>query len=166
MISKDFYKKPIFYYIIVPILIAVWPCFVALVWLPNSKKAFANEQKIYSDANTVMMDILGYDPERTKNPGTTPVAKGFDYVNAISDAARLCSIATPNITTQGTRTVEGKRMQDASVILQSVKIDSFANFIFLLQKRWANLECDSITLDKQKGYPDSWKITVKFRYHY
>ena len=166
MISKDFYKKPVFYYIFVPVLIAVWPCLVALVWLPNSKKAFANEQKIYSDANTVMMDILSYDPERTKNPGTTPVAKGFDYVNAISDAARLCSIATPNITTQSTRTAEGKKIQDASVILQSVKIDAFANFIFLLQKRWANLECDSITLDKQKGFPDAWKVTVKFRYHF
>lgn len=166
MIPKDFYKKAVFYYVLAPVLLAVWPCLVAFVYLPNSQKAFINEQKIYTDANTVMMDILTYDPDRTKSTAAKNPQKGFDYFTALSDAARLCNISTPTYNSQPKRLSEGKEIQDSTITLQSVPIETFANFLFLLQKRWANLECENIILDKQKGFPNVWKVTVKLRYHF
>lgn len=166
MISRDFYKKPVFYYILIPACLAVWPCLVAFVCLPNSKTAFANEQKIYSEANSVMLDILSYDYDRSKSSTIKNSVKGFDYFNAISDSARLCGISTPSINSSAARSIEGKKIQESTITLPSVGIDAFANFLFLLQKRWANLECQNISLDKQKGLPNSWKSTVKFRYYF
>jgi hypothetical protein len=166
MISKDFYKKPIFYYILIPVVAAVWPCSVALVYLPHSKKAFANEHKSYKDANEVMFNILFIDPDRSKSAGAKTTAKAFDYFTAVGDIAHSCGISTPTISSQPARMVENRKIQEATVILQKVDIASLANFLSALQKRWANLECESILLDKQKGLPDVWKATVKFRYHY
>jgi hypothetical protein len=166
MISRDFYKKPVFYYIFIPAVAALWPCSVAFVSLPHSRQAFINEQKSYSDANEVMFNILAIDPDRSKNANVKNPAKTFDYFTAVGDIARSCNISTPTISSQPARTVENRKMQEATVTLQKVNISSFANFLSALQRRWANLECESIILDKQKGLPDVWKATVKFRYHF
>ncbi len=61
---------------------------------------------------------------------------------------------------------EKEKTKNAAVILQKIDIKSFANFLSSLQTRWAKLECESIELTKQKGLPDSWKATLKFKYYY
>jgi hypothetical protein len=166
MISRDFYKKPIFYYILIPAVVAAWPFSVAFVYLPGANKAYEKEKASYKDANEVMYNILFIDPDRSKSSGAKTTAKEFDYFTAMGDVARSCNIPTPTISSQPARMVDNKKMQEATVILQRVDIAAFAGFLSSLQKRWANLECESLILDKQKGLPDVWKATVKFRYYY
>lgn len=165
MISRDFYKKPVFYYILIPACLALWPCLVAFFYLPNSKKAFEKEQQIYSEANSVMLDILSID-DRSKSPASANPVKGFDYYTALTDAARSSGISNPSIKSDPIRSIENKKIQESTVTLPGTGIGSFANFLFYLQRRWASLECENIQLDKQKGLPDVWKITVRFRYHF
>jgi hypothetical protein len=166
MIPKDFYKKSIFYYILVPAVLALWPLSVAIVYLPHTRQAYTKEQKSYKDANEAMFSILSIDPGRSGSSDAKADAGVFAYAVVIGDVARSCGIPTPSISSQPTRMIDNRKTQEATVILQKVEIAAFANFLSSLQKRWSNLECESIILDKQKGLPDDWKSTVKFRYYF
>lgn len=162
----DFYKKAIFYYILIPACLALWPTLVAFVYLPHSKKAEIYEQKLYNDMNDVMLNILTLDPDRSKRSSIKPTTRTFDYFTAISEAARSCGISSPKIDSHAERKLEGKKIQEADITLQGVGIDDLANFLFTLQKRWATLESQTINLDKQKGLPNLWSVTIKFRYYF
>jgi hypothetical protein len=166
MISRDFYKKPIFYYILIPAAAAVWPLSVALISLPQARQACVKEEANYTDANEAMINILTIDSGRSREAGAKNEIKEFAYAVAIGDVARACGIPTPTISSQPARLVDKRKTQEATVILQKVDIAAFAGFLSTLQRRWANLECESIIIDKQKGLPDVWKATVKFRYYY
>ena len=165
MISRDFYKKPLFYYILIPVLLGIWPCLVAFLYLPNSKNAYQRELQIYKDANNVMFDILTID-DRSKGTAPAGAAQGFDYIPAINDAARSSGILGPSIKSEPMRNIEGKKIQEATVTIPATSITNFANFLYNLQKRWATLESQTINLEKQKGLPDTWKITIRFRYYF
>jgi hypothetical protein len=164
MIPRDFYKKPIFYYIFIPACIALWPCLTELVYLPKAKKAYTNELKIYADANTIMFNILSID-DRSKGATSKNSGEGFDYYKTINAAANASGISSPTIKTEPIRTMQNKRFQEATVTLPGTRIEFFANFMFFLQKRWATLECESIVLNKEKALPNVWKPTIRFRYY-
>jgi len=159
---SDFYKKAVFYYIFVPVCLSIWPVMVALVYLPQSKKAQVTEQKTYSDMNDVMFSILTLDPDRAKGTSAQNSAGTFVYAVAINATANACGILNPKINALPER----KKIQDADITLQGVGIEAFANFMFTLQRRWAALECQSIVLEKQKALANNWLATLKFRYYF
>jgi hypothetical protein len=62
---KDIYKKPIFYYILVPVLIGLWPLWLFTAGLPGVKSNYEKDVVQYQDAEKLIKDILeNLDPQR------------------------------------------------------------------------------------------------------
>ncbi len=165
---KDIYKNPMLYYILVPCLAALWPLLVWAVYLPSAKGGYEQETAQYIEAQGKIATILGRDPTRLELADPNKTADKFDYATAVSDIARRCRIAATNYTVSSKpiRTSSGKKSQSATVILKQINIASFANFLFKIQLRWANLQCESVTLTQKKGLKDVWKVDLDFKYYF
>jgi hypothetical protein len=86
----------------------------------------------------------------------------------VTRAANLCKIPPGNwsSSSSGTMVSGGKKRQDARVELKSVGIVQAAKFLWTMQSMWVTLQCEAITLTKNKGTPDQWKADLRFMYHY
>ena len=165
---KDFYKNPVLYYILVPSLTALWPLVVASIYLPNTRSIAAAEAQQHEEAKVYMGQILELDPGRLDADSNKAEAKEFDYATAVGQIASSVGISSTSYTidSQQPRPSGGRKTRTATIILQKVDIKSFAEFLSSIQRRWANLECESIDIDRQKGLVDAWKVTLKFKYYY
>ncbi len=165
---KDIYKNPMLYYILVPCMAALWPLLVWAVYLPGAKSDYKQEESQYIEAKVTIAEILGRDPTRLEFADPNKTADKFDYATAVSDIARRCTIAATNYTVSSKpiRTSSGKKSQSAKVVLKQVPIASFADFLSKIQLRWANLQCDSVTLTQKKGLKDVWKVDLDFKYYF
>ena len=165
---KDIYKNPILYYILVPTVVALWPLFIRGVYLPDAERSWETEKAQYEKAQKIMAEILTLDPDRLQFADSRTAAAEFDYAIAVERIANLCKIPSTNyklssgiITTSG-----GQKSQSAQLVLKQVDITRFAKFLSTIQLRWANLQCERVTLTKQKGLPDTWKVDLGFKYYY
>lgn len=165
---KDIYKNPMLYYILVPCMAALWPLLVWAMYLPAAERDFKEERSQYDDANDIILEILALDPTRLELTDPNKNADKFDYATAVSDIARRCRIPATNYTVSSKpeRSSSGKKSQSATVVLKQVDISSFANFLSKIQLRWANLQCESVTLTQKKGLKDVWKVDLDFKYYY
>jgi hypothetical protein len=156
------------YYILVPCLVALWPLLVWAVYLPGAKGDYKQEAAQYLEAQLKIATILERDPTRLEITDPNKTADKFDYVVAVSDIARKCNISPIYYTTSSkpVRTSGGKKSQSATVVLKQIDIQSFANFLSKIQLRWANLQCDSVTLTQKKGFVDLWKVDLNFKYFF
>jgi hypothetical protein len=165
---KEIYKNPALYYILTPVIAALWPLLVWGVYLPAAKHKWQTETKQYDDAQQVITEILAIDPERLNFADTDGAAVEFDYATAIEKTAASCGIPPTDyrlssgiITSSG-----GQKSQSAKVGLKQVEITKFAKFLSAIQLRWANLQCTQVKLTKKKGLPDVWDIDLEFKYYY
>jgi hypothetical protein len=165
---KDVYKNPIFYYILVPCIAALWPLLVWVVYLPGAKRNLKDERSQYIEAQVTIATILGRDPTRLELTDPNKNTDKFDYATAVSDIARTCGISAINYTVSSKpiRTSSGKKSQSAEVVLKQVDITGFATFLSKIQLRWENLQCDSVTLTQKKGLVDVWKVDLDFKYFF
>lgn len=166
---KDIYKNPMFYYVLVPCLVALWPLLVWAVYLPAAEDDLKNGMEGYEKAQVTMDAILELDPDRLENDDPNKAADKFDYATAVSDIARRCGIPAANYTVSSKPirpSGSGKKSQSATVDLNNVSIARFANFLSTIQLRWANLECESVSLTQKKGLIDVWKVDMNFKYYY
>jgi cytochrome oxidase assembly protein ShyY1 len=165
---KDIYKNPIFYYILVPCLVALWPLLVWAAYLPGAKRDYKQEKAQYKEAEVKILTILRRDPTRLELTDPNKTADKFVYDTAVSDIARKCGISAMNYTVSSKprRSSGGKESQSAKVVLKQVDIKSFATFLSKIQLRWANLQCDSVTLTQKKGLVDVWKVDLDFKYFF
>ena len=165
---KDIYKNPILYYILVPILIALWPLLVWGVYLPNSEKNLHNEIKQCKQAQKIIDEILTLDPGRLEFSDSKIGAAEFDYATAVDKTASSCKILSTNynINSKPVRASKGQKSQSCHVELKQADITKFAEFLSTIQLRWANLQCEKATLTKKKGLPDAWKVDLDFKYYY
>lgn len=165
---KDIYKNPTLYYILVPCLVALWPLLVWAAYLPGAKRGYEQEAAQYVEAQVKIATILGRDPTRLELTDPSKTADKFYYATAVSDIARMCGISAMNYTTSSkpVRTSGGKESQSAKVVLKQVDIKSFSTFLSKIQLRWANLQCDSVTLTQKKGLKDVWKVDLDFKYFF
>ncbi|MDH4239087.1 MAG: hypothetical protein OEW48_05960 [Phycisphaerae bacterium] len=165
---KDVYKNPILYYILVPCIAALWPLLVWAVYLPGAKRNLKDERSQYIEAQVTIATILERDPTRLELTDPNKTADKFDYATAVSDIARMCGISAINYTVSSKpiRTSSGKKSQSAEVVLKQVDITSFATFLSKIQLRWANLQCDGVTLTQKKGLVDMWKVDLDFKYFF
>ena len=165
---KDIYKNPTLYYILVPCLVALWPLLVWAVYLPGAKRGYEREEAQYREAQVKILTILGRDPARLEFADPNKTADKFDYATAVNDIARMCGISAINYTVSSrpARTSGGKKSKSATVALKQVDITSFATFLSKIQLRWANLQCDSVTLTQKKGLVDVWKVDLDFKYFF
>ena len=134
----------------------------------GSKGDTKDEKNEYIEAQITIAEILERDPTRLELADPNKTADKFDYATAVSDVARRCGISANNYTvsTRPIRTSGGKKSQSALVGLKEVDITSFSEFLSKIQLRWANLECEVVTLVHKKGLKDVWKVDLDFKYYY
>lgn len=165
---KKYLKNPDFYYITVPVIIAVWTIFVWTVALPASQKKWDREEKQYNDAKKLVTEILTIDPERLNYKDQGNVSGEFDYTTTVDQFARLCAISPTNYSLMGGREIKhgGKKSKSADIIINETDVENLAKFISGLLIRWPDLQCEQLKLTKLKSGPDKWKATLKFTYYY
>ena len=165
---KKMHKNPVVYYIAVPVLITLWPLLILGVYLPSIEENLGEERDEYKRAQKVMEEILKLDPDRLSSAVNREGTAEFDYAKAVEEIASTCGISSTNynISSKPIRTTSGQKTQSAMVVLKQVDVTKFARFLSIIQLRWANLQCENVTLTKQKGLSDLWKVDIEFKYYY
>lgn len=165
---KEVYKNPILYYVAVPALVALWPVVICFVYLPDAEKTLGDEMKSYSEAQRKMAGILLLDPGRLNSGDPNTGSADFNYLVEVEKMARLCKIPAANYSfgSRPPRAPSGQKSQIANVELKDIDITRFARFLSTLQLRWANLQCEKVSLEKKKGSPDKWDVELGFKYYY
>jgi hypothetical protein len=166
---KDIYRNPILYYIVVPVLVALWPLLVWAVYLPNADDAWEEDTKQYEEGLRVIKDILGLDGSRLDNAAAANAAERFEYAIVIDKITRSCGISSRSykLSSKDPRISKaGQETQSCRVSIEQVDIGRFAKFLSTLQLQWPNLECETLKLTKVKGLPDAWKAELDFAYSY
>jgi hypothetical protein len=167
--NKDIYKNPLFYYVLVPVIVALWPLLVWAVYIPQTERKWENEKKNYEQAKQHINKILNIDKERLEYSSGNTVKEEFDYVVAIDKIARKCGIPASKYTISSKparRTADGQKTQSAMISLDGVSIKTLSEFLSTITLRWANLQCERIKIDKQKGLDDIWDVDMDLKYFF
>lgn len=166
---KKLIREPKLYYIVVPAVCALWPLWVGVFALPAAQSRWQQDTESYQKAEKVIEQIRKFDPDRfTAAPGQGKAAL-FSYPAAVEQVAQVCGIPSTEYKLQSSAVMkakEGQQTQDADVQLKQVDIAKFSKFLSIMQLRWADLQCVSLKLTKQKGAADLWKADMKFKYYF
>jgi hypothetical protein len=165
---KDIFRNPFFYYILVPLVVALWPLLVWAVYLPGAQHSCEQEKNEYTKAKEIMTEILDIDGDRLAfvDPNSSPAE--FSYANAFDRVATLCKIPAANykLSSGIIITSDKQKSQSAKVTLKDVDVARFANFLSMIQLRWAKLQCTQVKLTKKKALRDMWDVDMDFKYYY
>ena len=163
---RDIHKNPMLYYLLAPVLAAIWPVLVWWVYLPAAEQQAQDDRALCVEGQTYILDILKYDPERLTFSNDSDVAGEFTFAKAIDRVANLCAIRSSNHSySVGSIVTSGdKKTQNARVTLTDISIVQVATFLSRIQSLWVNLTCDKIKLTKKKGLPDQWDVEMTFWY--
>ena len=163
---KDLYKNPTLYYILVPVMMGLWPLVVRGLYLPQAKDTLDGEIEDSRVGQGKALAILMLDPDRfaDSNDGGAE----FSYATVVHKIAGLCNIPASKyrLTSGMIITKDKQKTQSAHLRLEQVGIIQFAKFLSLIQLRWGTLQCDSVKLSKVEGLPDIWTVEIKFKYYY
>jgi len=165
---KEIYKKPIFYYVLVPIVFGLWPIWLFTMGLPGSKKSLDKEINDYTEARKLIGEVLDLDPQRLDYAKTKKTGESFDYTTAIDQATRVCKILPTDykISSSPIRTIKGgQKNQDAAMTIDKIEIEKLTRFLSVMHMRWSSLQCTNLTLAKIKGEKDAWKVDMRFIYY-
>jgi len=165
---KDIYRKPIFYYVLAPVLIGLWPLWLLAMGLPGAKTGYENETAQYREAEQLIGQILNdLDPQRLDYAIAKKTKDEFDYTTAIDQVTKFCRIPASNykLSSSPIRKTKGEKSQDASMTIEKIDIEGFARFLSIMHTRWASLQCSNVTLAKIKGEKNAWKVDVRFIYY-
>jgi hypothetical protein len=167
---RDILKNPMFYYVLAPVLVGLWPLLVWFVYLPRMGKGLDSDIAQYGNAASCMSEILTLDPERVNmdRSGAMASPTEFGYGDAVNRVADRWHIGSRNCTFHVSDKVKisGKQTQEAKVILSDVDIVQACNFLSTIQSSWVNLECQKGELKKKEGAPDRWDVDLSFKYTY
>lgn len=164
---KKIFQETAFYYIIIPLIVALWPLLVWQRYLPRVSEKWNDEEKQFIEAGDLMKQILYMDGERLNFDDKKRQDK-FDYTTAVDTAARKVGISSADYTISS-KPIHGlgrNKTQDCQIVIRETDIERFAKFLSNIQTTWASLQCEKVTLSKKKGLPDSWKIDLTFKYYY
>ena len=165
---KDLYKNPVAYYIIIPVVTALWPLLIWGLYLPNAQKNWDLEKNEYTKAKKTIDEILSVDPARLDFADSVSNSVEFDYASAVDQIANFCGIASTDykLTSGAIITSGGQKSQSARISLKQIDITRFAKFLSIIQFRWASLQCENLKITKKKGLVNSWDIDMDFKYYY
>jgi hypothetical protein len=166
---REIYRNPIFYYLLIPGLVALWPLLVWGVYLPRAQRNLENDCRLLIDGQTCIVEILRLDPGRLDIiVDANQVTQEFSYGSAVDRVANLCKIPASNWTSSAGNIIksQNKKRQDAMVKLRDVSIVQAARFLSTMQMTWATLNCEKVKLTKKKGLPDQWDVDFSFTYYY
>lgn len=167
---KDIIRNPILYYVVVPVLVGLWPLLVWAMYLPRARQDVHEHIALYKKAEPIMMEILTLDPERLEFADANDTAAEFTYGGAVDWVASLCKIppTTYRVSASTIMTANNQRTQTAKVDLRQIDIARFAKFLSMIQLRWGNLQCERVKLTKKEGLADNdiWDMDIEFKYYY
>ena len=165
---KNIHKYSVYIYIIIPVLLAIWPVLVLAIYLPGAKEKLTNDISTYADATNTMLDILILSPERIDSEDPNKETIEFSYDTVVNEVASVCLIHPSNCkwNTGPIGTNKNNKTQSATVRLSNVNIISIAKFLSTIQSQWPKLVCNSIQLDKKPNRPDEWDALMDFKYFY
>jgi hypothetical protein len=165
---RDLHKNPLFYYIGIPLLLALWPLLIWAFYLPHAEKSWDSQKKQYEKAQKIITEILTLDPERLDLAGSKAGSADFDYAIVVEKIASMYHIASANykLSSGIILTTGGQKSQSANLTLKRIDLSRFANFLSTIQLRWACLQCTQIKLTKKKGLPDAWDVDLALKYYY
>ncbi len=166
---REIYKNPLLYYVLIPVLVGLWPLLVWGMYLPRAQKALNTDVRLYGDGYNCVMDMLRIDPERPNiTPGKGPRVKEFTYASAVDQVANLCKISPSSyiVNAGALSTSEGRKRQDAQIKLTNVSLAQVANFLVSMQSMWVTLQCQDLKLQRKKGMLDQWDVDFRFIYYY
>lgn len=170
MLMKDLYRNPILYYVLIPVLVGLWPLFVSAMYLPRAEQDVQEQIAHYEKIEPVMMEILTLDPGRLEFADVNDTAAEFTYGGAVDWVASLCKISPTvyNVSTSTIITANNQRTQSAKVDLRQIDVVKFAKFLSMIQLRWGNLQCERVKLTKKEGLADNdaWDVDIEFKYYY
>lgn len=165
---KDITKEPIFYYVLVPVILAVWPLWLFAFGIPNAEAGYKREVSQYNNAEKLITQILEIDPQRLDYANAKKNGDTFDYTTAIDQVTKVCGISPTNYKLSASpvrKTKGGQQNQDASMTIDRIDIESLAKFLSVMHMRWASLQCSNLTLSKIKGEKNAWKTDIRFIYY-
>jgi hypothetical protein len=162
------YKNPILYYIIVPILVGLWPLLIWGAYLPEAERRWNQEKNEYKKAQSIMLEILELDPDRLDFADSSNSDQEFDYAIVVDRIASQCGIPPTDYKFSSGPIIKaaGQKSQSAKVNLKGVDVTTFARFLSTIQLRWANLQCTRVKLTEKKGLSDVWDVDLDFKYYY
>jgi hypothetical protein len=164
---KDIFRNPVLYYILVPVIIALWPLLVWAVYLPETGRSLDRDIEQYKKAQKNIEGILSLDADRLQLADAKAGAVEFDYFNEVYRIATVSGIPHAKCKLNSGLIIPGEqKSQTAKVNFSDVDIVKFARFLSTIQLRWANLQCTRIRLSMNKGLPDSWDVDLDFKYYY
>ena len=165
---RELYRNPMLYYVLVPILVIIWPLLVWGYYLPKGQEALQKDQGLFSKAQDLMVELINKDPERLTAAEESQKLGKFTYAEAVDRVANLCRIPSGSWNQQVGPIVNsgGKRTQQARVSLSDVSVVQAAKFLSTIQAMWVTLTCDSVKLSKREGMPDQWNMDLNFKYDY
>lgn len=167
---RDIYKNPILYYIVVPVIVGLWPLLIWAIYLPDAQKDIHDQMDQYKQAEPIMIEILTLEPDRLEFADANDTAAEFTYGEAIDRIASLCRIPPSkyNLSSAMVMTTRGQKSQSASVDLKEIDIRKFARFFSMMQLRWPNLQCERLKLSKKQNLPDNdmWDVDMELKYYY
>jgi hypothetical protein len=167
---KDIYKNPILYYILVPILVGLWPLLVWAMYLPSAESDVQEQMAEYKKAEPIMTKIIDIDPGRLDFADPNDTAAEFTYGGAVDWVASLCKIppAAYGVSAPKIITVNNQKVQTATVDLRQIDIVRFCKFLDMIQLRWGNLQCERVKLTWKEGLAnkDLWDMDIEFKYYY
>jgi hypothetical protein len=165
---REVYKNPMLYYLLIPVLVGLWPLLVWGIYLPRSQDDLDSEIKLYGDGYNCVTEILRIDPDRPSMQSKGQGTREFSFGPAVEQAANLCKIPSSSyILNTGTlSTSEGRKRQDARVKLTNVGIVQATKFLSNMQSMWVTLQCQDVKFQRKKGMPDQWDVDFRFLYYY
>jgi len=165
---RELYKNPMLYYVLIPVLVGLWPLLVWAVYLPQAENNRDLEAGLCVDGISLVTEILNIDPDRPNKTGPAQTPVEFSYVSAMGQVANLCKIPSSGWTSSagGFQESGGKRRQDAQVKLLNVGVVQIAQFLHTAESLWVHLSCETLKLQKKKGMPDQWDADFRFLYYY
>ena len=166
---RQYHKDPNFYYIVVPVLVTGWAAFTWFFSLPGADEKWDKNTKEYELSQKYAAEILKAAPDRLDYEKAEEKAKDFNYVTVVNQFASDWKIPTTNftlITGKESRRSGRQRIKPANVSLKPISISTFTNFLSSMMDDWQKLQCEEISLTKQKTGKDDWKIDIKLIYYY
>lgn len=165
---KQYFKNPNLYYIAAPVLALAWTLFAWLVSFPSAQLKVEKQNIQYEKTQVEIAKILEIVPDRLNYNNHQKSDARFDYTTAIDYYAKICSVPSSAYSHHASPEIKrkGQTTKTASVSITQIEIEKFAKLLSMIMIRWPDLQCDSVTLVKLKGKPDSWKASTKFTYFY
>ena len=165
---QEFYKKPNFYFILIPAIATLWAVLAWTVSTPASEKKWTRAKEDYKQAREITEKIMALDPERLDFEKQKGKSAQFDYATTVEQYARQWKIPPSDYSLTSGREMKrgGQKTKGASLQINPTDVATFTQFLSSMMYRWPDLQVDQLKLTKQKSGLDSWKVDIKLTYYY